>query len=212
MKERRVGNDFFAVVEIVDNGNPVDLISVKDTVKIKCKAGLALFDVNLFEVLSDGKIKFEIDSNIYNKLGIYRFYIEYSHFDMSMSDNNRKRTIDKVLFELVPLSEHSDNNEDLFTSIDATIGFEGKNAYQVWLEDNEGTLDDYFAFLRQPATDTAADFKELMSHPTKIIDNYWHEYNVETREYVNTNIKSKGDTTTISAEIDSRGHLIIKTQ
>lgn len=212
MTNRRIGNDFFELCQIADNGEIVDLLEVKDTIELTCKARGRVFDVDLYEVLANGIIKIEVKAEVYNQLGAYHFNLKYKHFDTSMSDNARKREVDFKPFQLVAETEQADPIGDIPITVDMATGLEGKSAYEVWLEYNEGTLEDYFAFLRQPATDTAADFKELMSHPTKVINSYWHEYNTETKEYENTNIKAKGDTTTVLAEIDERGHLIIKTQ
>lgn len=215
MKKRRIGNDFFEQCQISDNGEIVDLLAVEDTIKLTCKVGNHEFDVKLFEVLANGIIKIEVRTEIYNKLGAYHFNLKYKHFDTSMSDNDRKREVDFKPFQLVAETEQADPTDDIPITVDMATGFEGKSAYEVWLVNNEGSLEDYFNYLRQPASDAAEIAQQLSSHPPKVIDDYWHEWDLETKEYKSTNVRAKGnkgdkgDTPDLSMNIDERGHLVV---
>lgn len=214
MKRIRKGNDHFILWQISDKGEPVDLIEVKDTIEITCKVGFHEFDVDLYEVLENGILKIEIKTELYNKLGIYNFNLKYKHLDISMSDGDRKREVNYKAFRVVAESENADYTEDIPITSDIAFGFNGLSAYDVWIKDNEGTLDDYFDYLRQPSIDASLIAQELSSHPPKVIADYWHEWDLATKEYKTTGVKAKGDKgdpPILTAEIDSRGHLVVTT-
>lgn len=215
MKRRRIGNDFFELCQISDNAKTVNLLEVKDTIKLTCKVGEHEFAVKLYEVLDNGILKIEIKSEVYNKLGVYHFNLKYKHFDTSMSDNDRKREVDFKPFQLVALTAQADPIDNTPIAVDMATGFNGKSAYEVWLENNEGSLEDYFNYLRKPASDAAKVSQELSSHPPKVINDYWHEWDLESSDYKNTNVRAKGDkgdqgdVPDLSMNVDERGHLVI---
>ena len=120
------------------------------------------------KVLENGVLKIEIKTEIYNAIGIYNFNLKYKHLDISMSDGDRKREVNYKAFRVVAESENADDTEDIPITSDIAFGFNGLSAYEVWLKDHEGTLDDYFEFI-------------------------------------------KGDPPILTAEIDSRGHLVVTT-
>lgn len=214
MKKRRIGNDFFELCQIADSGEVVDLLAVKDTIELTCKARGRTFDVDLYQVLPNGIIKIEVKAELYNQVGAYHFNLKYKHFDTSMSDNDRKREVDFRPFQLVAETGQADPIDDIPITIDMAAGFEGKSAYEVWLKSNVGSLDDYYNYLRQPASDAAAVAQELSAHPPKVINDYWHEWDLVTKEYKSTSVRAKGDKgdpPALSMNVDDRGHLIITT-
>lgn len=205
---------FFELWQIADNGEVVDLLAVKDTIELTCSVRGQTFGVDLYEVLQNGIIKIEVKAEVYNKVGAYHFNLKYRHFDISMSDNDRKRELDYKPFYLVSETEQADPIDNTPITVDMATGLNGKSAYEVWLKNNGGTLQDYFNFLKQPASDAAAVAEELSAHPPKVINDYWHEWDLVAKEYTRTGVRAKGDKgdpPDLSMSVDERGHLIVTT-
>ena len=103
MNKRRINNDFWVTWEIKEQGEPVDLIAVKDSIELFCTVEKHTFKVpkELIQVLADGIIRVEIKTEVFKYIGRNEFTLKYKHFDLSMSDNDRKREYDFVPFFLV---------------------------------------------------------------------------------------------------------------
>ena len=150
---KRIGNDFLFYWIIKENNviiNPDAVIDFKTTIRNR-RSGyetVAEFDV----VNSSPKIKCE---NLLN-LGIYDLIATWKIVDATFTDGYRDCTADIQAFEIVS-SSSSECETDLTVTSDIAIGFEGADAFEVWLKNgNEGkTYEDYIAFLQKPATDAA---------------------------------------------------------
>ena len=148
---KRIGNDFMFYWIIKENNviiNPDAVIDFKITIMNR-RTGyeiVAKFDV----VNSSPSIKCE---NL-PSLGIYDLIATWRTVDYSFEDGYRDCTADIQAFEIVS-SSSSECETDLTVTSEIAIGFEGADAYEVWLKNgNEGkTYEDYIAFLQQPATE-----------------------------------------------------------
>ena len=62
----------------------------------------------------------------------------------------------------MPKTSEADDVTEVSKTTDIMIGFFGLSAYEVWLKDNpDKTKEDYYDWLRQPATDAAESIGEL---------------------------------------------------
>ena len=150
---KRIGNDFLFYWIIKENNviiNPDAVIDFKTTIRNR-RSGyetVAEFDV----VNSSPKIKCE---NLLN-LGMYDLIATWKIVDATFTDGYRNCTADIQAFEIVS-SSSSECETDLTVTSEIAIGFEGDDAFEVWVKNgNEGkTYEDYIAFLQKPATDAA---------------------------------------------------------
>ena len=150
---KRIGNDFLFYWIIKENNviiNPDAVIDFKTTLRNR-RSGyetVAQFDV----VNSSPKIKCE---NLLN-LGMYDLIATWKIVDATFTDGYRDCTADIQAFEIVS-SSSSECETDLTVTSEIAIGFEGDDAFEVWVKNgNEGkTYEDYIAFLQKPATDAA---------------------------------------------------------
>jgi len=152
--KKRIGNDFLFYWIIKENGviiNPSEVLDFKIIIKHRRTGSeiVAEFDV----VNSSPSIKCENLSN----LGIYDLIATWKTVDYSFADNFRNSSADVQGFEIVTSSSLECEN-DLTVTSEIAIGFEGADAFEVWLKNgNEGkNYEDYIAFLQKPATDAAA--------------------------------------------------------
>lgn len=123
----RIGNDFFTVMEVRENNELVDLISVKPTVELFCRVGMKLFKVprELFTVLPNGLIRIEVKAEVFTMLGEHKFIAKYWHYDTSMSDDDRKREVDAKLFHLVDETQKADPLDDTPIVANIITGLKG---------------------------------------------------------------------------------------
>lgn len=150
---KRIGNDFLFYWIIKENNviiNPDAVIDFKIIIKHRRTGSeiVAEFDV----VNSSPSIKCE--NLLY--LGIYDLIATWKTVDYSFDDDFRNSSADVQAFEIVS-SSSSECETDLTVTSEIAIGFEGADAFEVWLKNgNEGkTYEDYIAFLQKPATDAA---------------------------------------------------------
>ena len=151
--KKRIGNDFLFYWIIKENNiviNPDDVLDFKIIIRHRRTGSeiVAEFDV----VNSSPSVKCE---NLLN-LGVYDLIATWKTIDYSFDDNYRNSSVDVQGFEIVS-SSSSECETDLTVTSEIAIGFEGADAFEVWLKNgNEGkTYEDYIAFLQKPATDAA---------------------------------------------------------
>lgn len=150
---KRIGNDFLFYWIIKENNviiNPDAVIDFKIIIRHRRTGSeiVAEFDV----VNSSPSIKCE--NLLY--LGIYDLIATWKTVDYSFEDDFRDSSADVQAFEIVS-SSSSECETDLTVTSEIAIGFEGADAFEVWLKNgNEGkTYEDYIAFLQKPAMDAA---------------------------------------------------------
>ena len=127
MRKRRVGNDFFQTFQIKENGETVDLISVRDTIKIFAKVNERCFQIpkELISVLEGGLITLEVKTELFCEIGRYEIIVKYEHYDLTMSDEDRRQATNFTAFAIVGKTELADELEDIPIVSDILIGLKG---------------------------------------------------------------------------------------
>lgn len=111
----------------------------------------------------DGNIiKIDCTPSICNRTGVYKLELKYKKPNSDFIDGQRRSAVDLNAFEIVPDSAQANVTQDISTTSDAIVGFNGKNSFQVWKETHEGDISDYEAWLRQPAMDAAKEVTEAV--------------------------------------------------
>ena len=159
----RKGNDFHVAWRIKRGGVAENLENVTNIKLERTIYGITT-EHTLFTVSGD-TITAEIPAEVQTHYGQYKLTLSYELVDTGMSDDDRKCKVAIYAFAIVDPLGPADDLLTVDVASDVSIGFKGDkglSAYQVWLEEgNVGTEDDYFAYLRQPATDAAASLSEL---------------------------------------------------
>ena len=128
MRKIRIGNDFFQTFQIKENGETVDLISLRDTIKIFAKVNERCFEVpkELISVLEGGLITLEVKTELFCEIGRYEIIVKYEHYDLTMSDEDRKQATNFTAFAIVGKTELADELEDIPIVSDILIGLKGE--------------------------------------------------------------------------------------
>ena len=159
----RKGNDFHVAWRIKRGGVAENLENVTN-IKLERTIYGVTTEHTLFTVSGD-TITAEIPAEVQTHYGQYKLTLSYELVDTGMSDNDRKCKVAIYAFAIVDPLGPADDLLTVDVTSDVSIGFKGDkglSAYQVWLEQgNVGTEDDYFAYLRQPATDAAESLSTL---------------------------------------------------
>lgn len=155
----RIGNDIKLMWQILDGGVPVNLMNATD-IKVSIAQGgtpsCNKIEITTFEVTDavNGMIAVEVQKEVITKIGYLWAVLEYTVPDSGMIDGNRKVTTDNLPVKIVGLTDEASQDSEFTVSSDIQAGFQGKSAYEVWLVENpDKTLQDYFDWLQQPATD-----------------------------------------------------------
>jgi hypothetical protein len=159
----RKGNDFHVAWRIKRGGVAENLENVTNIKLERTIYGITT-EHTLFTVSGD-TITAEIPAEVQTHYGQYKLTLSYELVDTGMSDDDRKCKVAIYAFAIVDPLGPADDLLTVDVASDVSIGFKGDkglSAYQVWLEQgNVGTEDDYFAYLRQPATDAAESLSTL---------------------------------------------------
>ena len=153
----RAGNRITHVWAIVYKDAPVDLTKIRTGAKLT-RSIFNKSEVIPFEVVDTNKIR---SQHLLYTTGVYNLKFECAIYDESVQGNYRECTVDANVFEIVDMSEKADVSSEYVSTSDIAVGLQGKNAYEVWLETHEGTIDDYEAWLKQPASDAAASVQSV---------------------------------------------------
>jgi hypothetical protein len=167
MKVRiREGNDFDVVWAIKRAGQPEDL-STATSMKLTLVVYGLVIEHSLFTV-TDNVLSINIPREVATIKGDYRLVFEYTLPDAGQPDGDLKCKTDVVPFRIVPFTADADDVYTIDTSSDVLFGFkgdkgnDGDDAYQIWLDfGNEGTYEDFIAYMRQPAVDAGESISEL---------------------------------------------------
>lgn len=152
--KKRIGNDFLFYWIIKENGIIVNPESVHDF-KIEIKHEFSGSKISPEFDIVNGSARVRCDA--FEKLGVYQLIATWRVTDTTFTDGFRDCAADIESFEIVGRSAQADNENPEITT-EMAIGFEGSDAYDVWVQNgNEGkTYEDYIAFLQKPATLAAA--------------------------------------------------------
>lgn len=148
----RLGNDFVFLWAIERGGIAEDLTGILDA-KVTASVFGKKKDVPF--TVSGNIVKIEFTPVICDSTGVYNLEFSYTLPDVTLSDAERKCAVDVDAFQIVLRSAQADDPSEFSVTSDMAIAFQGKSAYEVWLETNAGTEGDYLTFLRQPATEAA---------------------------------------------------------
>ena len=166
----RQGNDFLFLWTIVRNGIPEDLGSAKN-IRLHFKNYDCVGEVKSFQIVDGNIVRVEVAPEWASRLGAYRLILSYEFENHSYSDGDRKCVVDVLAFNIVPKTSEADDLTEVTKTTDIMIGFFGLSAYEVWLKDNpDSTKEDYYNWLRQPATDAVSLIDDKIEHLDEVID------------------------------------------
>lgn len=152
MKRIRIGNDFVFLWAIERDGVAEDFTGVLDA---KVTASVYGKKKDIPFTINGNIVGIEFTPFICDTTGIYNLELSYTLPDVTLSDLDRKCAVDVDAFQIVSRTSQADDTSEFSVTSDMAIAFQGKSAYEVWLETNVGTQEDYLAYLRKPATDAA---------------------------------------------------------
>lgn len=159
MRKVRIGNDINVRWEVKTDGQAVSLEG--KALKLYVRSAYRKEEITTFTV-EGCVVSFTYPASMQRMTGARAVILE----DATEGAPRRTVCADQA-FTLVAHSceENDDDVEfgDFMVSLQSNvlIGKPGLSAYEVWLsEGNTGTLEDWYAFLRKPATDIAADVAE----------------------------------------------------
>lgn len=159
MKRIRIGNDFVYLWAIERMGMPEDLDGALDK-RLLVKT---LNTRNEVPFTTTGNvIRVELTPAICSVIGAYNLEFSYKLPDASLSDDERACAVDIDAFHIVGKSAQADEVDEITSTSDVALGLNGKDAFEVWLEDNPGrTREEYYDFIRRPAIDAAQNVAQL---------------------------------------------------
>lgn len=159
MRKVRIGNDINVRWEVKTDGQAVSLEG--KTLKLYVRSAYRKEEITTFTV-EGCVVSFTYPASMQRMTGARAVILE----DATEGAPRRTVCADQAFTLVAHSCEESDNDvdfEDFMVSLQSNvlIGKPGLSAYEVWLsEGNTGTLEDWYAFLRKPATDIAADVAE----------------------------------------------------
>lgn len=153
----REGNDFTLNWEIERGGIAEDIQSAISR-RLLLKRHREVREITDYEIIGEGNIiHTEFTPDMLFGLGDYILELHYVLSDTSLSDEDRRCAVDVDAFTIVARTAMADNVTELAQTSDIALALRGKSTYELWLETHEGTEDDYFTWLREPAI-TAAGY------------------------------------------------------
>lgn len=159
MRKVRIGNDINVRWEVKTDGKAVSLEG--KTLKLFVRSAYRKEEITTFTV-EGCVVSFTYPASMQRMTGARAVILE----DATEGAPRRTVCADQAFTLVAHSCEESDDDvefEDFMVSLQSNvlIGKPGLSAYEVWLsEGNTGTLEDWYAFLRKPATDIAADVAE----------------------------------------------------
>lgn len=159
MRKVRIGNDINVRWEVKTDGQAVSLEG--KTLKLYVRSAYRKEEITTFTV-EGCVVSFTYPASMQRMTGARAVILE----DATEGAPRRTVCADQAFILVAHSCEENDDDvefEDFMVSLQSNvlIGKPGLSAYEVWLsEGNTGTLEDWYAFLRKPATDIAADVAE----------------------------------------------------
>lgn len=156
MRKVRIGNDINVRWEVKTDGQAVSLEG--KTLKLYVRSAYRKEEITTFTV-EGCVVSFTYPASMQRMTGARAVILE----DATEGAPRRTVCADQAFILVAHSCEENDDDvefEDFMVSLQSNvlIGKPGLSAYEVWLsEGNTGTLEDWYAFLRKPATDIAAD-------------------------------------------------------
>ena len=159
MRKVRIGNDINVRWEVKTDGQSVSLEG--KTLKLYVRSAYRKEEITTFTV-EGCVVSFTYPASMQRMTGARAVILE----DATEGAPRRTVCADQAFILVAHSCEESDDDvefEDFMVSLQSNvlIGKPGLSAYEVWLSEGyTGTLEDWYAFLRKPATDIAADVAE----------------------------------------------------
>ena len=159
MRKVRIGNDINVRWEVKTDGKAVSLEG--KALKLFVRSAYRKEEITTFTV-EGCVVSFTYPASMQRMTGARAVILE----DATEGAPRRTVCADQAFTLVAHSCEENDDDvefEDFLVSLQSNvlIGKPGLSAYEVWLsEGNTGTLEDWYAFLRKPATDIAADVTE----------------------------------------------------
>lgn len=156
MRKVRIGNDINVRWEVKTDGQAVSLEG--KALKLYVRSAYRKEEITTFTV-EGCVVSFTYPASMQRMTGARAVILE----DATEGAPRRTVCADQAFTLVAHSCEENDDDvefEDFMVSLQSNvlIGKPGLSAYEVWLsEGNTGTLEDWYAFLRKPATDIAAD-------------------------------------------------------
>ena len=195
----RQGNDFIFLWAIERNGEPEDFSNAVN-IRLHFKNYDCVGEVKSFQIVDGNIVRVEVSPEWASRLGAYRLILSYEFEDQSYSDGDRKCVVDVLAFNIVPKTSEADDVSEMAKTTDIMIGLRGLSAYEVWLKDNpDKTKEDYYNWLRQPATDAVSLIDDKIEHLDEIIDSSTEN---EAERVTAENNRKTAEVTRVSAETE----------
>lgn len=159
MRKVRIGNDINVRWEVKTDGQAVSLEG--KTLKLFVRSAYRKEEITTFTV-EGCVVSFTYPASMQRMTGARAVILE----DATEGAPRRTVCADQAFTLVAHSCEENDDDvefEDFMVSLQSNvlIGKPGLSAYEVWLSEGyTGTLEDWYAFLRKPATDIAADVAE----------------------------------------------------
>lgn len=156
MRKVRIGNDINVRWEVKTDGQAVSLEG--KALKLYVRSAYRKEEITTFTV-EGCVVSFTYLASMQRMTGARAVILE----DATEGAPRRTVCADQAFILVAHSCEENDDDvefEDFMVSLQSNvlIGKPGLSAYEVWLsEGNTGTLEDWYAFLRKPATDIASD-------------------------------------------------------
>ena len=202
----RQGNDFIFLWAIERNGEPEDFSNAVN-IKLHFKNFDCVGEVKSFQIVDGNIVRVEVSPEWASRLGAYRLILSYEFEDLSYSDGDQKCVVDVLAFNIVPKTSEADDLTEMAKTTDIMIGLSGLSAYEVWSKDNpDSTKEDYYNWLRQPATDAVSLIDDKIEHLDEVIDsstaNEAERVGAETLRVQNENLRISAETERKANEVE----------
>ena len=212
MRKVRIGNDINVRWEVKTDGQAVSLEG--KALKLYVRSAYRKEEITTFTV-EGCVVSFTYPASMQRMTGARAVILE----DATKGAPRRTVCADQAFTLVAHSCEESDDDvefEDFMVSLQSNvlIGKPGLSAYEVWLsEGNTGTLEDWYAFLRKPATDIAADVAEAEAErkaaetarqkaEDQRINSEQERTTAETERTTAEQARQENETTRVSAETE----------
>ena len=212
MRKVRIGNDINVRWEVKTDGQAVSLEG--KALKLYVRSAYRKEEITTFTV-EGCVVSFTYPASMQRITGARAVILE----DATEGAPRRTVCADQAFTLVAHSCEESDDDvefEDFMVSLQSNvlIGKPGLSAYEVWLsEGNTGTLEDWYAFLRKPATDIAADVAEAEAErktaetarqkaEDQRINSEQERTTAETERTTAEQARQENETTRVSAETE----------
>jgi hypothetical protein len=172
MVKRRINEDFKHVWAINWNGLPEDFSDVTEIVlTASVHRKKTILERGIDYVIEGNRIIVDFTPRFVTVVGNYNLELKYIKPSDGFIDGERRSAVDIDVVQIVSKSSQVTATGDITSTSEAMTGFQGLSAYEVWLKDNpDKTKEEYYNWLRQPATDAVSLIDDKIEHLDEVID------------------------------------------